>query len=266
MILRNACAALGAILLGLSMGAPLAASEGDMIVRYGDVVEPDAGLSAFLTELRANIARGEKGIRAVEKAFAPKVLTFQRSLDPLAPWNATEPISKDVLDEIADIIVEQAEMVDVNGNSVAEATDYRPEAVEIIGAMIAPGKPLGTLKEMPGAICAPAAWSFDRAAAAAFVKTHESSGSSLQFFESPVDFLKKARTGAMVKSTVPAYTLMLWDFEKDLPMDWNHYYAVNGADGYMRNRDDHQGLSQMHVCFSRIGGKYRISGIFGYGL
>lgn len=249
---------------GLIMLAPAAAI--DLRVRYGDVIEPDAELSAFLTELRANIARGEKGVRAVEKSFAPEVRTFQRGREPMERWIATQTISRDFLASIAEIIVERAEMVDANGDPVPEDADYSPEALKLIGEMIAPGAPLGTMKEMPGAICSPAAWSFDKNAAAAFLKQHKSTSLSLIFFDHEVEFLARPAKGADVKSIVPAFTLMLWEFEKDLPMEWNHYYALGGADGYMQNRDDSLGLSQMHVCFSKIGGKYGISGIFGYGL
>jgi hypothetical protein len=239
---------------------PHVASAAELTVSRADVIQPDAELRATVAELRALAAKGaKKNIRKVEAFFAPKVKAFTRSLDPFQPWHPIDDLTGKYLGGVADVMVEQGEF-----ETGTPVPDYRLEAMKQIASLISEGATYGALPEAPGAICAPAAYKVDRKAAVAFAKKFELDAYSLRFFPDDVVFAKKPKSAA--GSTVPANTLIMFDHDPKAPEGWGYYETSGGVKGYMQDRDDSLGLSQHHVCFARLNGKYRITAIFGYGL
>lgn len=246
----------------LAIGAPAASHAADLVVTDADVVQPDAELQAVVTKLRAFAATGKKSnIRDVEAYFSRNLSVFQRSLDPFQPWNITqEGVDVHFLDAMAGVMIEQGEYQDGQ-----PAPDHRLDAMRKLAELIPEGGTFGTLKEAPGAICAPAAYDVDRKAALAFAKKFELDAYSLRFYGEDVTLVK--RIGSTAAGTfVPARTLMMFDSRPGTPEGWGYYETSGGIKGYMKDRDDALGLAQNHVCFSKVKGKYRISAIFGYGL
>lgn len=232
----------------------------DLTVTDADVMTPDAELQATVAAFRAVTATGKKSnIRKAEAFFAPKVKTFQRSLDPFQPWNPTDALTGKYLQGVADVMVEQGEMA-----AGMPVPDYRLVAMEQMAAMLK-GSTFGSLPEVPGAVCAPAAYKVDRKAALAFAKRFELNAYSLQFFGKDI-VLDKRPGSAAAGRLVSARTLMMFDYHPDMPEGWSFYETAGGIKGYMKNGPEARGLSQNHICFSKVKGKYRISAVFGYGL
>jgi len=246
--------------LALGLMAPSLAHPASLMVTDGDTVQPDPELRATVAALRAVAATGKKAnIKKVEGFFAPKVKTFQRSLDPFQPWNSTSVLTGKYLGGVADVMVEQGELA--AGMSVP---DYRVVAMEQMAAMLKDAT-FGSLPEVPGAVCAPAAYKVDRKTALAFAKRFELDAYSLQFFGE--DIVLDERPGsAAAEISVPPRTLMMSDYHPEAPEGWSFYETVEGIKGYMKNGPEAFGLSQNHICFSKVKGKYRISAVFGYGL
>lgn len=239
---------------------PRAGTAAEITVSRADVVQPDADLLKTVGELRTLAAKGTtKNIAKIEAFFAPKVKAFTRSLDPFQPWNPIDAVTGNYLDGVAAVMVEQGEF-----EAGTPVPDYRLDAMKQIAALISEDATYGTLPEAPGAICAPAAYKVDRKAALAFAKKFELDAYSLRFFPGDVLFAErpKSRTGKVV----PANTLIMFDYDPKAPKGWGYYETSGGIKGYMKDRDDTLGLSQHHVCFAKVKGKYRISAIFGYGL
>lgn len=240
--------------------APEVATAAELHVSHAGVVEPDAELRATVTELSALAVKGrEKDILKVETFFAPNVQSFVRSLDPFQPWKRVDDISGKYLTGVADIMVEQGELA-----AGMKVPDYQLEAMKMIATLIADGTPFGTLDDVPGAVCAPAAYKVDRKAALAFARKFELDAHSLRFYGGDVVLAEKPK--AKKGRVVPAGSLIMFDYHPDLPEGWGYYETAGGVKGYMADREDALGLSQNHVCFTKVKGKYRISAIFGYGL
>jgi len=239
---------------------PGIASAAELHVSHAGVVEPDAELRATVAELSALATKARaRDIRKVEAFFAPDVKSFVRSLDPFQPWKQVDDISGEYLAGVANIMVEQGELA-----AGMPVPDYRLEAMKMIAALIADGNVFGTLDDAPGAVCAPAAYKVDRMAALAFAKTFELDAYSLRFYGADVLLAEKPK--AEKGRVVPANSLIMFDYRPDLPEGWGYYETAGGVKGYMADREDTLGLSQNHVCFAKVKGKYRISAVFGYGL
>jgi hypothetical protein len=190
--------------------------------------------------------------------FAPRIDVFQRGLDPLQPWRPGESITGSALTRMADSLVEQEP---VEGEP---ARDYREDVLMVILTMIWGNGPLGSMKEVPGQICTPAQYDFDREAALAFARKFALDTYSLRFF--PKNVFLATRPKGTSGARVPANTLMMFDYDPKAPAGWGRYQTAGGVRGYMKDRDDTLGLSQNHICFGKVKGKYRITAIFGYGL
>lgn len=245
-----------AMLLGIGT-----AQAGDLTVGTSDQVTPDAQLLAFVGDLRALAGPARKSsIKKVEKLFAPSVSAFTRGLDPFQPWHRLDDIKSDFLVGTANVMVEQGEIPE--GMKIP---DYRIDAMQQLAALIPEGGTFGTLQEMPGAVCAPAAYSVDRKAAAKFAARFKLDPYSLRFFDTSVGLHTKPGSAGLSANLRPR-TLLMFDFKPDLPKGWSYYETSEGTSGYLKDRDDSRGLSQHHVCFAKVKGKYRITGIFGYGL
>lgn len=251
------------LILGLTAFAcsPVFAAEG-IVVTYADPVKPDRELAAFVADLRQKLAAAkEADYPAIEALFAPKVLTFQRSLDPFQPWKKSQPITGNYLNEAADVMVEQ-------GAPPADAPmpDFRPDLLKQLLQNLPEDVVFGRMKEVRKAICAPASYSIDRKAALDFAGKYESEPAGLRFYASPVELRKKPTKTAASAGEVPAYTVMSFIYDKDAPADWALYIGSNGVKGYFQDSDDTLYLSQQHLCFGKVKGKYRITAIFGFGL
>jgi hypothetical protein len=241
--------------------APVIAAADSLTVGFTGVVKPDAKLQAFVDDIRRlGISQQKRDYRKFDALFAPRVKTFWKSLDPFQPWNRTDDIRSDYLRSAADVMVEQGELEEGR-----PAPDYRPDAIRTIVEQIAGNKPFGTMKEMPGAICAPAEYKVDREAARAFAKKFELDAYSLRFYPEHVALSPRPGSAA-VAAMVPPHTLMMFDYDASAPRDWGRYETSDGTKGYMKDRDDTLNLAQHHVCFAKVGGQYKIVALFGYGL
>jgi hypothetical protein len=143
--------------------------------------------------------------------------------------------------------------------------DYRPDAMKVIVGQIGSGEPFGTLKEVPGAVCAPAEYAVDRKAALAFAKKFELDAYSLRFYAKGIALVPRPLSAA-VRARIPPYTLMMFDYDPTVPGRWGRYETSDGTSGYMEDRDDTLNLAQHHVCFAKVRGRYKIVALFGYGL
>lgn len=246
--------------LAVGLMVPSLAHPASLTVTDSDIVRPDPELLATVVALRAVAATAKKAnIKKVEAFFALEVKTFQRSLDPFQPWNPTDALTRKYLQGVADVMVEQGELA-----AGMPVPDYRVAAMEQMADMLKDAN-FGSLPEVPGAVCVPAAYKVDRKTALAFAKRFELDAYSLQFFSEDV-VLKKRPGSAAAGISVPPRTLMMSDYHPHAPEGWSFYETVEGIRGYMENGPEALGLSQNHVCFSKVKGKYKITAVFGYGL
>ena len=246
----------------LLAGAATSANAKDIAVSFGDTVKPDTELAAFVDGFQSAIMAKKPDYDAISSLFAPSMHAFSRSLDPSVPWNKMKPITANHIDEIIDVIVEQAPLPDD-----AKQPDYRPEALSMMASMLKAG-PLGKLKELPGSICAPAARAYDVKAAKSFAKQQGSSVGSLRFYRHPVALFAKADEASASAGDLPANVLANFSSKVMEPEGWAQLTTSGGITGFARETpyNEPQYLSQMHVCFGKVSGQYKVTGIFGYGL
>jgi len=253
-IVRTFCLALGLM-------APSLAHPASLMVTDADPVQPNPELLATVAALRAVAATAKKAnIKKVEGFFASKVSVFQRGLDPFQPWNKGADLTRNYLSGVADAMIEQGELA-----AGMKVPDYRLQAMRQIADLIPEGGTFGTLAEAPGSICAPARYEVDQAAAAAFARRFDLNAYSLRFFSEDVR-LELRPGSAAAALLVPARTLLMFNFDPTAPEGSGYYETSDQINGYMPDREDSLGLSQNHICFSKVKGKYRISAVFGYGL
>lgn len=254
-----------AIVFAVAVSTLAAASVNadELTVTFGDIIKPDTELSAFIGNFRAAITAKKPDYAALDGFFAPSIGDFSRGLDPLQPWHKSDPITGDRLKGIIDTIVEQAPLPDD-----AKQPDYRPEALSMMANMIAAG-PLGAIKEAKGQACAPAAYKFDKKAVAAYVKAKGDSVNGLRFYKKPVQLMDrpdaKAAKGAVVQ---PGTIVSAWS-EENVPDGWAKITGLGGSiSGYMKDsaKNPEHYLNEMHVCFGKVDGQYKLTSIFGYGL
>ena len=239
---------------------PQAGAAAELTVSRTDVIAPDSALRATALAVRDRAAPArKKNIGPVEEFFAPKVKVFTRSLDPFQPWNRLDDLGGKYLAGAADVMVEQGEL-----EAGMPVPDYRIEAMRQIAALIGEEPIFGALPDAPGEACVPAAYEVDRKAALTFARKFELDAYSLRFFAGDV-FLAD-RPESRRGHSVPANTLVMFDYDPKAPEGWGYYETAGGLKGYMKDRDDKLGLAQNHVCFAKVKGKYRITSVFGYGL
>ncbi len=254
--LRAACIS-GALVLATLP----ALSAQSVTVGYKSQVTPDAQLVEFVTAFRAAITAKTPDYKKIDAMLAPKVSAFSRSLDPLTPWHKHDAITADHINEIADIIVEQGPPQD----GVAEP-DYRVDALAQMARIIGDASNFGKIKELPAALCAPAAWSYDVKAIKKFAASNDDQVSSLRFFSGPKMMLTKPKVTAKPVDELPAFVPISFIYEKTTPDNWGKYISATGLTGYLQDDNAQLGFSQMHVCFGKVSGKYKVTGVFGYGL
>lgn len=239
---------------------PAASLSGELKVSRADVIEPDSHLRLTAISVSGLAASAnEKNFKDLEEFFAPRVKVFTRSLDPFQPWNRIDDLTGDYLAGIANVMVEQGEL-----EAGMPVPDYRLDAMRQIARLIGSSSVFGVLPEVPGEICTPAAYKVDREAASAFASKFKLDAYSLHFYAHDIKLSKKPRPMRGVR--VPAYSLLMFDYDPKAPAGWISYETAGGIKGYMRDRWETLGLSQNHVCFAKVEGKYRISSVFGYGL
>lgn len=238
-----------------------AGAEG-LAVAFRDVVEPDAGLQAFVRQLKSLAVTADKpDYEKADALFAPRVKTFQKSLDPFQPWTRSDDITSHYLGGAANVIVEQGDL-----EEGAPVPDYRPDALKMIIEQVSKGEPFGTMRQAPGAVCAPADYKVDRKSAMKFARKYELDAYSLRFFAGAVTLHEKPDENSRVLETVPPYTLMMFDYDPKAKQPWSLYEASGGMKGYLKEDRPVLGLAQHHVCFGKVKGRYRIVALFGYGL
>lgn len=243
----------------LVAGLPRAAAAGELQVSRTGVIQPEAELAATVAEIKALAAKGgKKSMRRLETFFAPRVKSFSRGLDPFGDWYVRDDLTQDFLEGVADVMVEKGELPDGGTQP-----DYRIDAMRVLANHVLADGTFGTMTEMPGAVCAPAVYKVDRKAALAFARKFELDAYSLRFYADDIVLVRKPE--GKKGTVVPAKTLIMFDHDPKAPDNWGYYETAGGTKGYMRDRDDTLGLSQNHVCFAKVKGKYRIVGIFGYG-
>lgn len=237
---------------------PAAVAADGLTVRFRHVVKPDAELQAFVVRLARLDPKSGKAVNAL---FAKRIQTFRRSLDPFQPWNNSTDIDSDYLKGAADLMVEQDEPEEGK-----PAQDYRPDALKQIIWQVSNGQPFGVLKEVPGAVCAPAEYEVDRKAALVFAKKFELDAYSLRFFNEQRFLYARPNLKSELVAMVPAYTLMMFDYDPKARDPWALYQSSGGKKGYLMDDKPVLGLAQYHVCFGKVKGEYRIVALFGYGL
>jgi hypothetical protein len=233
---------------------------GEIRATYGDVVAPDPDLRKVLRDLRRVAAAGsERDIAKVEAYFAVGTKTFSRGLDPFEPWRPGPKLTSNYLEGVANVMVEQGEFA-----AGLPVPDYRLTAMTLIASLISDDATFGALPEFPGATCAPAVYKVDRKEVRAFARRFDLDAHSLYFFPDEI-FLAKA-PGGKRGERVPANTLMISNYDPGTPDGWTRAETAGGVKGYFKDRENSLGLSQSHVCFAKVKGRYRITGILGYGL
>jgi hypothetical protein len=250
-----------ALILAFIVGNLTSATANELIVSRSQPATPDAALSAFITSFRAAITAKKPDYKKINAMFAPKVTAFTRSLDPLQPWFKSNSITADYLNEIVDVIVEQGPPQD----GVA-TPDYRTDALSLMAGMIGAGSNLGKIEEVPGSLCAPAAWSYNVKAMKKFAASNNDQVSSLRFFSTPKAMLAKPKVSAKSVGELPAYVPLSFIYEKTTPENWGKFVSANGLTGFLKDDTEQLGFSQMHICFGKVSGKYKVTSIFGYGL
>lgn len=237
----------------------VATADEKLVVGFKNTVQADAELDAFVADLRRAIMSAKApDYTVLDTFFAPRVDVFQRGLDPLQPWKPAEPITQSPLTRLADILVEQEPLPE--GQPVP---DYRDDALRVVLGIIGPKAPFGSMKEVPGAVCTPAEYDFDRRAALAFARKFELDTYSLRFFDQIVYLL--AAPGAKKGNYISANELVMFNHDPLAPPGWSRYETADGISGYTGERDDMHVLAQNHLCFAKVKGEYRITAVFGYG-
>ena len=250
-----------AMILPLTVVSSISHAAG-LTVGFRDPVKPDAELQAFVTDLkRLHVAPKMLDYKAIDAMFAPRVKAFTRGLDPFQAWHKLDDITSNYLAGAADIMVEQGELPEG-----AKRPDYRLDALKLIIEQVAKGDPFGTQKEAPGAVCAPAEYKVNRKAASKFAKKYELDAYSLRFYSQPVALYEKQTMKGELLGMIPPYTLMMFDYDPKAREPWALYESSSGIKGYLYDDQPALGLAQHHVCFGKVGGRYRITALFGYGL
>lgn len=244
----------------LSAVLPPLLNAGELTVSRSGVVAPNVELEEFIGDLRRAIMSAKMRDYAVFDAFfAPRIRVFRRGLDPQQPWKAGDAISEAPLRQLADMLVER----EAAANTQSER-NYREDALRAVLKIIWAKKPLGSMKEVPGATCLPAQYDFDQDAALAFARQTGRDLSDLRFFDHILFLL--AAPGGKKGSFLRPNTLAIADPEQMAPPGWHRYKTAGGIAGYVQERLEPKRLAQRHLCFSKVDGAYRITAVFGYGL
>lgn len=261
-------ASLSALLFAGVMSSIATASP--LVASYANPVEPTPELTAFLQSL---VASAQEGIGSQSRAYAvlddmiaPNVRGFQRGLDPFEPWSEidlTDPDRGSGLDLLTAWMVEQGDIVD----GATDLPDYRQDFLELLVRIIAdPNEPLGLMPGMGDAVCSPAQYDVDADEALAFAQAQDTDGYGIYIFPRLLDLYENPTSIKPAIARVSPRTLLTSIYEADQPDGWIKVVASDGTTGWAEDRGDYEGLSQQHLCFGEVDGKYMITAFFSYGL
>jgi len=239
---------------------PALAADG-IVVGYKDVVEPDPALVAFAQEIVQawiSIKRVDPSRR--DKFFAPTVKTFMKNETPLQPFGPRDDITSDYLRHaVFTFRVKKGSIPD------QDVDDYTSGAMSDIGRQIHRKPVWGTLPEVPGMVCAGAAYDVDPQAVAKFSRMHGVRIDKLVFYKETASFYEGQTHKSEFVGHVPPYTLIAVAKDDVATEGWHPLIASTGIKGYMGDPVEPQTLVQKHVCFTKVDGEYRIGALFGYG-
>jgi len=248
---------ISALVAPASLAAPLR-------VTYADVVKPDPELVTFLQALTS--AAQSKNYAAIDAMIASDLKGFSRGLDPLEKWRSIDlaaQANSSGLDALTGNMVEMGDLPD----DAPRHVDYRESFVELLVALVAnPREPFGKMPEMGKAACSPARYEFNAKAAAQFAATHNTDAYGLYLFPLDLQLRAKPEAATTVIATIPSHTLVVTDYQDNQPDNWSKVITSDGTTGWIEDHGDYEGLSQQHLCFSRVGGAYKIVGFYSYGL
>lgn len=257
--------AVGIALVLLASGA----SAAPLQATYVNVVTPDTQLQSFLHTLaqtaKNSIGAEASAYAAIDAMIAPTLGGYSKGLDPFEEWQAIDPAGPDDPHGLYLLTNSMVEMGELPEGQVPP--DYRPDFLALLLALIAnPEAPLGTMKEMPGAICSPARYDIDIDAASTFAAANNTDGYGLYIYPRELELHAKPQAGTPVTAKVAPRTLVATDYQDNQPDNWTKIKTSEGATGWIEDRGDYEGLSQQHLCFGKVDGTYKIVGFFTYGL
>jgi hypothetical protein len=123
----------------------------------------------------------------------------------------------------------------------------------------------GTLPDVPGMVCAGAAYDVDPEAVAKFSRRHGVRIDELVFYKETVPLYAGKTDQSEFVGNLPPYTLTAVGKDNVATEDWHPLTASTGIKGYAGDPLEPVTLVQKHVCFTKVDGKYRIGALFGYG-
>jgi hypothetical protein len=239
-----------------------------LATQFVDTVTPDAELTAFLVNLVETAQRGLRGddaaYRALDGLVAPDIRGFSRGLDPLEPWRTVDLSDATAagVDLLTSNMVEMGELP--QGSPIP---DYRPRLLELLVSLVAnPHEPLGTMAGVDAVACSPARLGVDVAAATSFAKAHDTDGSAIYFYPTDLALYDAPDAGKPAIGTLAAGTLLLTDYEAERKDGWDKVVSSDGRSGWSEDRSDYLALSQQHLCFGKVGGTFKITAFYTYGL
>lgn len=244
-----------------ALSFPALAADG-IVVGYKDVVEPEPQLVAFTQEIVQawiSIKRVDPSRR--DKFFAPTVKTFMKNETPLQPFEPRDDITSDYLrNAVFTFRVKKGSIPD------EDIDKYTLGAMSDIGRQIRRNPVWGTLPEVPGMVCAAAAFDVDIQAVAKFSRMHGVRIDKLVFYKEPVALYAGKTHKSEFVGNVPPYALIAVGKDDVATEDWHPLIASTGIKGYVGDPVEPVSLVQKHVCFTKVDSEYRIGALFGYGL
>lgn len=251
---------LAAIIAAISM--PALADQG-ITVGYKNVVKPDPELVEFTHEIRRSWMSAKLFDPSTRDTFfAPDVKTFIKTETPFQPFEPRDDITSDYLVNAVPIMRAR------KGEEVPKKDRWRLAhgALAEIGRQVTHNPVWGTLPEVPGMICAGAAFDVDQRAVAKFSRMHGVRIDELVLSKQAIPIYASKTMKSDFLGDVPPLTLIVIGKDDVAKEDWHPIIASNGIKGYMGNTVVLEKLAQKHVCFTKVYGEYRISALFGYGL
>ena len=249
---------LAAIIAAIS--APALAGDG-IIVGYKNVVTPEPDLVDFTGEIRRSwISAKRFDPSARDRFFAPTVKTFMKNETPFQSFEPRDDITSDYL--MNAVVILRARK-----GSIPDKDRWRDAqgALSEIGRQVVRDPVWGTLPEVPGMICAGAAFDVDQGMVAKFARMQGVRIDALVLSKQAIPLYAGKTQKSEFLGNVPPLTLMVLGKDDVAKEDWHPIIASTGVKGYADNTMLLEKLAQKHVCFTRVNGEYRISALFGYG-
>lgn len=245
-----------------AISVPAGAAE-TITVGYANVVKPDAELVEFTQEIRRSWMSAKLFDPSTRDIFfAPVVKTFMKTETPFQPFEPRGDITSDYLANAVPIMRTR------NEESVPKKDRWRLAhgALAEIGRQVSHNPVWGTLPEVPGMICAGAAFDLDQRAVAKFSRMHGVRIDALVLSKQAIPLYAGKSSESAFLGDVPPLTLMVVGKDDVAKEEWHPMISSTGIKGYARNTMLLEKLAQKHVCFTKLDGEYRISALFGYGL